>query len=278
MPALTSIVMNDVVTRDGRPRSAARKRTTGAEIAAADAPDCRSKREKRQAAHDPGSGGLFRLMTWLSPAYPVGAFAYSSGIEWAVEAGDIADAATLRCWIEAMLVVGSGVNDGIFFTHAYRAVNGGDDRAFIEAAELAASFVPTRERFQETTALGRAFLEVTQAAWPCAALLKLREVWQGPAAYPIAVAAACAGHAIALQPALHGFLTALSSNWISAAMRLVPLGHTESQCVLRSLEPTISQTMRRALGASLDDLGSATFRADIASARHETQYTRLFRS
>lgn len=270
--------MNDVVMRDGRPRSSARKRATGADIAAADAPDCRAKREKRQAAHDPGAGGLFRLMTWLSPAYPVGAFAYSSGIEWAVEAGDIADAVTLRGWLEAMLVLGSGVNDGIFFSHAYRAVDGGDDRAFIEVAELAASFVPTRERFQETTALGRAFLEVTQAAWPCAALDKLREVWLGPVAYPIAVATACAGHAIALHPALHGFLTALSSNWISAAMRLVPLGHTESQRVLRSLEPTISQTMWRALGASLDDLGSATFRADIASARHETQYTRLFRS
>jgi urease accessory protein len=278
MPARMSIVMNDVVTRGGRPRSIARERATGADIATVDAPDRRSKREKPRATHDPGAGGLFRLMTWLSPAYPVGAFAYSSGIEWAVESGDIADAVALRGWLEAMLVLGSGVNDGIFFTHAYRAVDGGDDRALIEVAELAATFVPTRERFQETTALGRTFLEVTQAAWPCAALVKLRDVWRGPVAYPIAVAAACAGHAIALHPALHGFLTALSSNWISAAMRLVPLGHTESQCVLRSLEPTISQTMRRALGASLDDLGSATFRADIASARHETQYTRLFRS
>ncbi|MFZ1921197.1 MAG: urease accessory UreF family protein [Xanthobacteraceae bacterium] len=126
--------------------------------------------------------------------------------------------------------------------------------------------------------MGRAFLEVTQAAWPCAALQKLRDCWQGPVAYPIAVAAACAGHAIALDSALHGLLTALSSSWISAAMRLVPLGHTESQRVLRSLEPTVSATTRRALSASLDELASATFRADIASARHETQYTRLFRS
>ncbi|MGC1780262.1 MAG: urease accessory protein UreF [Xanthobacteraceae bacterium] len=217
-------------------------------------------------------------MTWLSPAYPIGAFAYSSGIEWAVEAGDISDAVSLRHWLEAMLVLGSGLNDGILFSHAYRAVDGGDDRAFVHVAELAASFVPTRERFQETTALGRAFLEVTLAAWPCPALQKLRDCWQGPVAYPIAVAVASAGHAIALDPALHGFLTALSSNWISAAMRLVPLGHTESQRVLRSLEPTVSATTRRALDANLDDLASATFRADIASARHETQYTRLFRS
>lgn len=249
-------------------------------------PSARNRRVDRDIAEigderggfDLEPGALFRLMTWLSPAYPIGAFAYSSGIEWAVEAGDIADTASLQRWLETMLLAGSGVNDGIFFSHAYRAADSGDDRAFLTVVELAASFVPTRERFQETTALGRTFLEVTQAAWPCPALHKLRDRWNGPVAYPIAVAAACVGHAVALDPAVHGFLTALVSNWISAAMRLVPLGHTESQCVLRSLEPTISGTMRRALGASLDDLGSATFRADIASARHETQYTRLFRS
>lgn len=220
----------------------------------------------------------YRLMTWLSPAYPIGAFAYSGGIEWAVEAGDISDSVSLRDWLEAMLIAGSGINDGILFNHAHRAIDAGDNGAFVRAAELAASFAPTRERFQETTALGRTFLEVTQAAWPCPALSDLRNLWKGPLAYPIAVAAACAGHAIALDLALHAFLLALSSNWISAAMRLVPLGHTEGQRVLRSLEPTVSETMRRALTASLDDLGSATFRADIASARHETQYTRLFRS
>lgn len=266
---------------DGRrlSRSSTRKRATGADSRASEeAPDCRSPRNEGQGAHDPAAAELFRLMTWLSPAYPIGAFAYSSGIEWAVETGDISDAMSLRHWLEAMLVLGSGINDGIFFSHAYRAVDGGDERALVHVAELAASFVPTRERFQETTALGRAFLEVTQAAWPCAALQKLRDCWQGPVAYPIAVAAACAGHAIALDSALHGLLTALSSSWISAAMRLVPLGHTESQRVLRSLEPTVSATTRRALSASLDELASATFRADIASARHETQYTRLFRS
>lgn len=281
MPAPMSTVMSEAITRDARAllRSSARKRRAGAVIEAeGNEPDCPSQREERQAAHDLDAGGLFRLMTWLSPAYPIGAFAYSSGIEWAVEAGDISDAASLRRWLEVMLVAGPSMNDGIFFSHAYRAVDSGDDRAFVNVAELAASFVPTRERFQETTALGRTFLEVTQAAWPCTALHKLRDHWQGPVAYPIAVATACAGHAIALDPALHGFLTALSANWISAAMRLVPLGHTESQCVLRSLEPIVSGTMRRALVASLDDVGSATFRADIASARHETQYTRLFRS
>jgi urease accessory protein len=220
---------------------------------------------------------LYRLTTWLSPAYPVGAFSYSSGIEWAVEAGDVGDAQSLRRWLEAMLSHGAGANDGILFCHAHRAACG-DDTALAEIAELAAAFVPTRERFLETTTLGRTFIDVTRAAWPCAALTRLQELWLGPVAYPVAVGVACAGHGIPLAPAAHAFLTALTANWISAGVRLIPLGHTESQKLLQALEPIVARTAERALTAELDDLGSATFRADIASARHETQYTRLFRS
>ena len=221
---------------------------------------------------------LYRLMTWLSPAYPVGAFSYSSGIEWAVEAGDIRDAETLRQWLEASLNVGTGMSDGIFFCHTHRAVARGDDAVLTDIAELATAFVPTRERYQETTTLGRAFLEVTCAAWPCPALDNLRQLSDGPVAYPIAVGTACAGHGIPLPSALHAFLAAVTSNWLSAGVRLIPLGHTDSQRLLKALEPTVAATAQRALSASLDDLGSATFRADIASAKHETQYTRLFRS
>ena len=224
------------------------------------------------------AAALYRLMTWLSPAYPVGAFSYSSGIEWAVEAGDINDAETLRRWLEVMLRAGAGLSDGIFFRHAYRAVTGAYDGALVEVAELAVAFVPTRERFHETTAMGRAFLEVTQVAWPCAAFAILQRLWTGPVAYPIAVATACAGHGVPLGAALRAFLTAVSSNWVSAGIRLIPLGHTDGQRILKALEPTVTITADRALTAPLDELGSATFRADIASARHETQYTRLFRS
>jgi urease accessory protein len=221
---------------------------------------------------------LYRLMTWLSPAYPVGAFSYSSGIEWAVEAGDIKNAETLRRWLEAMLTEGIGSSDGVFFCHAHRAVGHGDDAALVAIAELAAAFVPTRERHQETTTLGRAFSEITRAAWPCSALTRLQELWRGPVAYPVAVGAACAGHDIPLAPALQAFLTAVVSNWISAGIRLIPLGHTDGQRLLGALEPAVAAAAQRALAAPLDDVSSATFRADIASARHETQYTRLFRS
>jgi urease accessory protein len=221
---------------------------------------------------------LCRLMTWLSPAYPVGAFSYSSGIEWAVETGDIGDVETLRRWLEAMLSEGAGMSDGILFNHAHRAVTCGDDASLVETAELAAAFVPTRERYLETTALGRAFVDVTCAAWPCAALTELQQLWHGPVAYPIAVGVACAGHAIPLAPALHAFLTAVTSNWVSAGVRLIPLGHTDGQRLLKALEPAVATTAQCALAAQLDDLASATFRADLASVMHETQYSRLFRS
>ena len=224
------------------------------------------------------SGALYRLMAWLSPAYPIGAFSYSSGIEWAVEAGDIKDAQTLRAWLDVMLGEGGGFADAVFFVHAHRAIAANDDAVLRTVAELAAAFVPSKERFLETTAQGRAFLEVTRAAWSCPALPHLAAVWDGPVALPIAVGVACAGHGIACEPALNAFLHALAANWISAGVRLIPLGQTDGQRLLAALEPAISATARRALVTSLDEIGTCALRADIAGMRHETQYTRLFRS
>ena len=221
---------------------------------------------------------LYRLMTWLSPAYPVGSFSYSSGLEWSVEAGDVCDAAAMRNWLETMLTEGSGYCDGVFFSRAHIMADGGDDAALREVAELAATFAPSRERHLETTTLGRAFVDATCAAWPSEALTRLSTLWDGPIAYPVAAGVACAGHAIPRAPALHAFLAAMVANWVSAGVRLIPLGQTASQQLLKALEPAVAQTAARALEATLDDLGSAAFRADIAGALHETQYTRLFRT
>ena len=221
---------------------------------------------------------LYRLMAWLSPAYPVGAFSYSSGIEWAVEAGDIRDAETLRRWLAFVIGEGGGFCDAVFFVHAHRAAQQEDDAALRAVTELAAAFAPTKERHLETTAQGRAFLEATRAAWPCAALDFLAKVWDGPVAYPVAVGVTSAGHGIAVAPSLSAFLHAVAANLISAGVRLIPLGQTDGQRVLVALEEMAATTARRALVTPLDDVGASAFRADIASARHETQYTRLFRS
>jgi urease accessory protein len=227
---------------------------------------------------DTSAATLYRLMAWLSPAYPVGAFSYSSGLEWAIEAGDVTDAASLARWLAVMIGDGGVFCDAVFLLHAHRAAAAADDAALAAVAALAAALAPSRERFLETTAQGRAFFETTRAAWDCAALARRAAEWDGPLAYPVAVGVATAGHGIAVEPALSAFLQAVASNLVSAGLRLIPLGQTDGQRVLAGLEPLIAACAQRALACPLDQVGGAAFRADIASMRHETQYTRLFRS
>jgi urease accessory protein len=224
------------------------------------------------------SSALYRLMAWLSPSYPIGAFSYSSGIEWAVEAGDIKDVDGLGRWLAVVIGEGGGFCDAVFFVHAHRSLAEFNEQALRAVAALAAAFAPSKERHLETVAQGAAFIEATRAAWPCAALDRLKSVWAGPVAYPIAVGITTAGHGIALEPALRAFLQAVTANLISAGVRLIPLGQSDGQRLLSKLEPIVEATAQRALVTSLDEVGSATFRADLASLLHETQYTRLFRS
>jgi urease accessory protein len=272
--AITTITVIPMRTATSKPPARPRRRKAVAGTAAAETPPC----EDRDPIDASEAATLYRLMTWLSPSFPVGAFSYSSGIEWAVEAGDIADAASLHDWLAAMLTDGSGFCDGVFLSWAYRAVKQRDGAMLRDIAELAAAFVPSRERQLETTAQGRAFIDIARAAWNCEGLEQAIADCEGAIVYPVAVGVVSAAHAIPLAPTMHGFLHALVSNWISAGSRLIPLGQTDSQRVLALLEPVVVATAGRALDASLEDLGSATFRADLASLRHETQYTRLFRS
>ncbi len=217
-------------------------------------------------------------MAWLSPAFPVGAFSYSSGIEWAVEAGDIKDASTLQHWLDVVIAEGGIFCDAAIFANAHRATQAGDDASLRTIAELAVALCPSKERHLETASQGRAFVEAARAAWHCAALDRLSAVWDGAVAYPVAVAVTAAGHGVPLVSALHAYLHAAVANLISAGVRLIPLGQTDGQRVLAALEPVVAAAAERATATPLDDIGGAAFRADLASMRHETQYTRLFRS
>jgi len=221
---------------------------------------------------------LYRLMAWFSPAYPVGAYSYSSGIEWAVEAGDVSNAETLQRWLKVMLGMGGGFCDAIFLVHSHRAVSENNDSLLCDVAELAAAFAPSKERFVETTAQGQAFFATMQTSWPCAALNRLLKVWDGPLALPVAIGVASAGHDIPIEAAVHAYLQALMANLISAGVRLIPLGQTDGQRLIAALEQDIAATAERALATGLDDVGTSAFRVDLASVHHETQYTRLFRS
>src|SRR4029450_1972845 len=164
----------------------------------------------KDEARDLPSAALYRLLAWLSPSYPVGAFSYSSGLEWAVETDDVNDADTLRAWLGSVISAGGMFCDAVFFAHAHRAIARNDRGKLHDIAELAAAFTPSRERQLETMAQGQAFLQTTSAAWPTPVLDLLTEAWDGPVCYPVAVAVAAAGHGVALEPALHAYLHAVA--------------------------------------------------------------------
>ncbi len=226
---------------------------------------------------EPGSA-LYRLLTWLSPAYPVGAFAYSQGIETAVACGHITDRSSALCWLEDSLDAGSLWSDAVIFARSHDAARGHDGRALAAINDFARAFLATAELRAETLAQGGAFLSVTLQAWPCSAMDPLNGMERTQIAYPVAVACAAAGHGIALDAALEAWLHAGASNLVSALIRLVPLGHTDGQHILAGLEAAIMATARRARWLPLDDLFTNCLSAEICSMAHETQATRLFRS
>ncbi|MDR7144059.1 urease accessory protein UreF [Rhizobium sp. BE258] len=214
---------------------------------------------------------LLRLMAWLSPAFPVGSFAYSGGLERAVHDGLVADAAGLETWISTLLTHGNVWNDAVIFAAAWRGQ--GDATELAEFAALAEALAGSRERHQETMLLGEAFLTAARA-WPDAVFDRLPQ----QAAYPVAVGAVSGAHAIALDKALAAFLHAYVSQAVSAGIRLGVTGQKDGVAILARLEQVISAVAGKALVSGVDDLGAAAVQADITTLRHETQSTRLFRS
>jgi urease accessory protein len=218
---------------------------------------------------------LYRLLAWLSPAYPIGAFSYSHGVETAVEEGFIKDRASLVTWLETVLRDGTGRVDGALLAAAWRAADARDWHLFGKIAERAAAWRGTSEMALESRQQGGSFLSITRTAWPHPDF----DAVEGELALPVAVALATALHEVALATALEGYLHAFTANLISAAVRSVPLGQTDGQIALATLEPAVRQTVEAALAVTdLDEVGTATPLLDWCSLRHETQYTRLFRS
>jgi urease accessory protein len=223
-------------------------------------------------------GAPLPLLIWLSPAFPVGAFAYSHGLEWAVEAGDIVDAPSLQGWLVDLLEFGAPRSDAILFSAAFHAAAAADWPALVDVNALAVALTASAERRLETTAQGAAFVAAALAAWDCEPLRRLDEAGDGRIAYPAAVAVAAVGQDLALQPSLEAFVLAQASNLVSAALRLGPIGQTDGQKILAALLPCMRVLAGEAQTATLADLGGCAFRSDIAAMRHETQYSRLFRS
>jgi urease accessory protein len=202
---------------------------------------------------------LLRLLTWLSPAFPVGAFSYSHGLETVIRDGTIADADDLSAWIAGLIEHGSGWTDAVLFKAAWEAVADADALALAEVVDLADALAPSLERRRESLGQGEAFLIAARAWGP--------PVLNGPVAYCVAVGAATATANIPLETALTAWLHAFAANLVSVAVRAVPLAE---------LEAVILATAARAAGSSLDDLGSSALLSDIAAMRHETLGVRLF--
>lgn len=215
------------------------------------------------------------LQIWLSPSFPVGSFAYSHGLEAAAEAGAVCDAQSLRAWISDLLRYGSARNDAIILAAAYHSARSCNARTISETNDLALALCASSERRLETVQLGAAFVTILRSAWPCAMLDLLPE---GEIAYPTAFGVAAAGREIPLEAVLQAFLLAFASGLVSAAMRCAPIGQTEGQKAIANMLEDICECAAYAAHSTTDDLGGASLRSDIASMRHETQYSRMFRS
>jgi urease accessory protein len=255
---------------------------------------------------------LYDLLTWMSPAWPVGAFAHSSGLEWAVEAGHVTDRATTRQWIADLIEHGPIRNDMVLFVYAWRAVTVGDDARLAEIAELSLATQTAFERRLEATAQGNAFRKIASATLDpprygegdhpkdsggglrpgdtcgrsplhhAAARRGSPPSTGEDLSYPIAVATLTARQAIPLKQALTAYAHGVAANLVSAAQRLVPLGQTDGQLVLRDLRETIFAVVAEMEvlpdGDPFAQLGGAALVAEIGCMVHETQYTRLFRT
>ena len=229
-----------------------------------------------RARPDAGVTELLKLLTFLSPAFPVGAFSHSHGLEWAIDAGAVRSADALRLWLLDVLELGSGWTDAVLFVEAYRAAKAADWPRLRSVAELASALSPSRERHLEATAQGRAFLDAALAAWPSPTARQLRD--RDCATYAVAVSATAADLGIDVRSVLPAYLNAFVANLVSVGVRLIPIGQNAGLGVLAALHPLIAAIADRAENSTLDDLGAAAVLSDIASMRHEEQYSRVFRT
>ena len=224
---------------------------------------------------------LLRLQSWLSPAFPVGSYSYSHGLECAVEAGHIGDRKSLVDWLEADLCHGSGRNEAIFFSKVWHCTIDDDRAKLFEIAELAAAFRGTAELALESSQQAASCLATLRRIWPDCVLDWLSEVLCSNRVQPalaVVLGARSAKEGIPLSLALSAFMQSYVANLVIAGVRLIPLGQTDGQLAIAELEGAVLAATAKATRAKIDDLGSVGFMVDLASMAHETQYTRLFRS
>ena len=222
--------------------------------------------------------GLYHLLSWFSPNYPVGSYAYSHGLEYAVETGIVDNIYHLENWIKDLLFYGTGANDAIFINQTYESILSNNYKLFVDIAIMSKSCIPTQEIALESEQQGISFYKVTSATLSSKKFEKLINSIMSYITYPIVVG--CAGALINIKKIhlINSYLHAFISNILSAALRIMPVGQTDIQCLLFKFKKDIQTISINTLSKSIEDIGSSTFMIDWASANHEGQYSRLFRS
>ena len=202
------------------------------------------------------------LQAWFSPAFPTGAFSYSHGLETAIQDRLVTDEVSLQSWIAALLLYGSGRNDGLFLKAAYE----GDD----EAAPLCLALCASKERWQETTELGQAFSRIVNDSYQTDLPAGL--------AYPVAVGLAARAMGLDLNLTIQSFLQAFAANLVSVGVRAIPIGQKAGQDCLVRLYPVIEEVTTEIAAASLDEVGSAAMLSDVMAMKHEISVPRIYRT
>jgi urease accessory protein len=237
----------------------------------------RMRIDAHSSGGDAGESGLLLLQAWLSPAFPVGGYSYSHGLEYAVEAGVLNNRAELQNWIEGILLFGAGRNDALLIREIHRAVAAQEFTRCDEIAAFASAFRGTSEFSLEASAQGAAFLKALLAGWPEFVAVEPLRQWKRPV-YAVAFGAAAAVAGIETRLAVVAYLHAFCSNLVSAALRLMPIGQSDGLVCLAGLSKTLPALADALELVPFDDIGAAALMVDFCSMRHETQYTRLFRS
>ncbi len=240
------------------------------------------KGHDHSAAAAPTTDVLYKLLTWVSPSYPIGAYTYSHGLEYAVETGRVSDLTSLFSWLEALIGNGGAWIDAVMLARAWVATNRSDEPKLLEIAIWAAAFRATSETSLEAIAQGRAFADVTCSVWDTPVLGALCERHDGAVTHPVAMGIACAEHKIGLGEALNAYLHGFLANLVSASIRLGVIGQSDGQMAIKMGENVVAETVKRAKemsdGENFEALGTGTVMADWTSMMHENQYSRLFRS
>ena len=214
------------------------------------------------------------LLRLVSPSLPIGAFSYSRGLEWAVHAGWVRSEADARDWILGTIENIFAAVDGALFWRMIRSLYAEDHEGFAYANMWLAASRESSEMQLEDRRMGEALLSLLKELGVAAA----QDFGSSGLTYPASFAIAAHHWNIAPLTALKGLMWTVVEAHVAAAIRLVPLGHVSGQRILIDAVPVVERSAAWAITLEDSEIGNLSVAMAMASAWHETQYSRLFRS